>query len=153
MALDKRSLASCTTWAMITGGILTFTRFAPATIILGALVVEGLCLSSEASASSKAAFAGYSLRTTVNGVKRPSTNPKQNPKGNKKTRPANGVDAYGRWAKAVYSTTETTCQVTYTCDYGYNFDQVGIYPGFNTINVLLTEVRFATTRNTDWMLS
>ncbi|KAH7384645.1 hypothetical protein BKA66DRAFT_608810 [Pyrenochaeta sp. MPI-SDFR-AT-0127] len=123
MSLDKRDLASCTTYAVITGGILTFTPFA-SLALAGALLIEGLCLSTEASASSKAAFAGYSLRTSVNGIKRPSSSPAQNPKGNKKPRPANGVDAYGRWVKAVYGLADTTCQVTYTCDYGFNFDQV-----------------------------
>jgi chitinase len=147
MSLDKRDLAKCTTYAFITGGILAFTPFT-SFALLGALVVEGLCLTSEASASSKASFAGYSLRTSLNGVKRPLTTPSQNPKGTKKPRPANGVNAYGRWAKAVYSSTDTTCQVTYTCDYGFNFDQVRMCRHFRTTHVVLTELKFATTRNT-----
>jgi hypothetical protein len=131
MVLNKKDLESCTTWAVVTGGILT---------------------SAKTPQHFSRRLAGYSLQTTVNGVKRPLTSLKQNPKGKKKPRPAaNAVDAHGIFATAVWDITDPTCRsYTYlaTCDHGYNFDQVSTYRGFTTMNVLLTEFRFATARNT-----
>ncbi|OBT86815.1 hypothetical protein VE02_03931 [Pseudogymnoascus sp. 03VT05] len=135
-SLSKRDLRSCAAGGVVTGGsIAVLTVEAGPLGLLAGLAGGGIatawCLISESEASVKK-LVGYSGPTTRGKAAQiaaiaagqliiPALIP--NPKAGPKNPTGAGIKMYGRYAQVDFGQ-QTFCSVTYSCEYGFGFDQV-----------------------------